>query len=186
MKNQLIYLLLFVAITSARCQSDEGASQPAKTDESWLLNEAEKDSLEQVGIDPEPIQNMVKAITKEEYPNIHSVLIAKGGKFAFERYFRGKDQIWGSNIGNVNHSGTSLHDVRSISKSVVSACIGIAMAQGKIESVSQKVFDFFPEHSNYNTGQKSALTLEHMLTMTDGLEWNETFRMTIRRTAKFR
>jgi len=67
----------------------------------------------------------------------------------------------------------SLHDIRSISKSVVSACIGIAIQQGKIKSVDQKIFDFFPECAKQDTGLKSMLTIKHLLTMSSGFVWNE-------------
>ena len=62
-----------------------------------------------------------------------------------------------------------LHDIRSISKSVVSACVGIAIKQGKIKSVDQKVLDFFPEYAKLDTGIKSLLTIKHLLTMSSGI-----------------
>src|SRR4030095_7458536 len=62
---------------------------------------------------------------------------------------------------------------RSISKSIVSACIGIAIQQGKIKSIDQKIFDFFPEYAKQDTGLKSLLTIKHLLTMSSGLTWNE-------------
>jgi len=67
----------------------------------------------------------------------------------------------------------SLHDIRSISKSIVSACVGIAIQQGKIKSIDQKVFDFFPEYKRLDTGLISSLTIKHLLTMSSGLRWNE-------------
>ncbi|OQP45292.1 hypothetical protein A4H97_32775 [Niastella yeongjuensis] len=45
--------------------------------------------------------------------------------------------------------------------------------QGKVKSTTQKVFDFFPEYKKQDTGLKSLLTIEHLLTMTSGLKWNE-------------
>lgn len=64
-------------------------------------------------------------------------------------------------------------DIRSISKSIVFACVGIAFQQGKIKSINQKVFDFFPEYAKQDTGVKSLLTIKHLLTMSSGLAWNE-------------
>ncbi|WP_411030051.1 serine hydrolase domain-containing protein [Spongiimicrobium sp. 3-5] len=126
-----------------------------------------------VGINAAILADMEKEIIANTYPNIHSVLISKSGKLVYEKYFKGVDEIWGDSLGMVQHSQERLHDVRSISKSIVSACVGLAIKQGKIEDVDQKVFDFFPEHSVYNVGLKSDLTLRHLLTMTSGLEWNE-------------
>jgi CubicO group peptidase (beta-lactamase class C family) len=47
------------------------------------------------------------------------------------------------------------------------------MHQGKIKSVDQKIFDFFPEYAQLDTGIKSLLTIKHLLTMSSGLAWNE-------------
>jgi len=81
--------------------------------------------------------------------------------------------LWGQDIGIVEHSHTVLHDMRSVSKSIVSACIGIAISQGKIQSVDQKIFDFFEDYKQYRINGKEELTIKHFLTMTSGLEWNE-------------
>jgi CubicO group peptidase (beta-lactamase class C family) len=76
-------------------------------------------------------------------------------------------------LGVVAHGKDSLHDIRSISKSIVSACVGIAVQQGKIKSVDQKILDFFPGHEKLDTGVKSLLTIKHLLSMSSGLIWNE-------------
>lgn len=127
----------------------------------------------EVGMDSTLLNRMTKAIRNHEYSNIHSVLIAKGGKLVYEQYFTGKDENWGDAIGEVKFNQETLHDIRSISKSVVSACVGIAIAQGKLKGVDQSVFDFFPEHEEYKTGERAKLTIEHLLSMSSGIEWNE-------------
>jgi hypothetical protein len=96
-----------------------------------------------VGIDPTVINRIDITIVNGTFPNIHSLLIARHNVLVCEKYWPGKDQNWGNDRGVVAHSKDDLHDIRSISKSIVSACIGIAMQQGKIKSVDQKVFDFF-------------------------------------------
>ena len=130
-------------------------------------------SLESEGMDSVQISKMTKAITDQSYPNIHSVLIARNGKLVYENYFPGKDEILGQSIGLIKHNKDSLHDIRSVSKSIVSACIGIAISQGKIKNEDQKIWDFFPEYNDLNTGEKSNITIKHLLTMSSGLEWNE-------------
>jgi CubicO group peptidase (beta-lactamase class C family) len=49
----------------------------------------------------------------------------------------------------------------------------IAIGMGKIKSVDQRVFDFFPEYARYDTGMKRNITIKHLLNMSAGLEWNE-------------
>jgi CubicO group peptidase (beta-lactamase class C family) len=129
--------------------------------------------LSAVGLDPSIINKIDTAVGNNTFPNIHSLLIAKDGKLVYEKYWKGHDEVWGIDAGIRNHDKDSLHDLRSISKSIISACIGILVQQGKIKSTSQKVFDFFPEYARQDTGLKSLLTIKHLLTMTSGLKWNE-------------
>jgi CubicO group peptidase (beta-lactamase class C family) len=56
---------------------------------------------------------------------------------------------------------------------MTSACIGIAIDQGFIKSADQSIFDYLPDHQHLNTDGKDAITIEHLLTMTSGLDWDE-------------
>jgi len=147
-------------------------------DDDFLLSTAEINNLCSVGIAPSEINNMLLAIENNEYPNIHSILIAKDGNTVLNRYFAGEDERWGVNLGIVNYNENMLHDVRSVSKSVVSACVGIAIARGEINNVNQLVFDFFPEYSSYSVGAKADIRVQHLLTMSAGLQWDETLSYT--------
>jgi CubicO group peptidase (beta-lactamase class C family) len=125
------------------------------------------------GFDAAMLKKIDTAVTNGTYPNIHSLLIARHGKLVYESYWPGKDESWGRDLGVITHSKDSLHDIRSISKSIVSACVGIAVQQGKIKSVDQKIMEFFPGHEKLDTGLKSLLTIKHLLSMSSGLVWNE-------------
>jgi CubicO group peptidase (beta-lactamase class C family) len=125
------------------------------------------------GIDSAVLMRMQADIDNGVYPNFHSVLIAQHGKLVYEHYWPGKDEILGNDLGVVAHDKDSLHDMRSCTKSFVSACIGIAIAQGKIKSVETPVFSFFPEYAAQDTGIKASLTIRDLLTMSSGLDWNE-------------
>jgi len=131
-------------------------------------------TLSEVRMDTSVVNELTNQIIAGYYPNIHSLLIYKDNKLAYENYFKGKDQYRGKDLGVIEHSINDLHSMRSISKSVVSACIGIAITQGKIKNVDQKVFDFFKEYAAYDTGMIKGLSIKHLLTMTAGLKWNET------------
>jgi len=160
----LIYLLLFAL--SSCLQPDKKNSE--KAEEGILLA-----SMADVGIDSAIVNKIDTAITNGTYPNRHSLLIARNNKLVYEKYWSGKDESWGDDLGIRIHNKDSLHDIRSISKSVVSACVGIAIQQGKIKSIDQKVFDFFPEYKKLDTGLISSLTIKHLLTMSSGLVWDE-------------
>lgn len=66
-----------------------------------------------------------------------------------------------------------MHDVRSVSKSVVSALVGIARGDGAIKSLDEPLIDWFPEHAELATPERRRITLAHALSMTAGLEWSE-------------
>jgi CubicO group peptidase (beta-lactamase class C family) len=125
------------------------------------------------GIDSAMLLRMQDDVQNGVYPNIHSVLIARHGVLVYEHYWPGKDETLGRDLGVVAHDRDSLHDIRSCTKSFVSACIGIAIGQGKIKGVETPVFSFFPEYAVQDTGMKAGLTIRDLLTMSSGLDWNE-------------
>ncbi|SFZ91858.1 CubicO group peptidase, beta-lactamase class C family [Flaviramulus basaltis] len=130
-------------------------------------------SASKLGIDSLLLNNITTKIEEQVYPNIHSILIAKNGELFYEHYFNGQDQIWGRHIGTVQFSDSTLHDIRSITKSIVSACIGIAIEKGYIKNVNQKISDFFPEMDSIFSEDKENWTIQNFLTMSTGLIWNE-------------
>jgi CubicO group peptidase (beta-lactamase class C family) len=134
----------------------------------------ETTSLEKIGMDSTRIIKLTQLILADSFPNIHSILIVKNNKLVYENYFAGKDQIRGKNLGYVEHSLEGLHDCRSVSKSVVSACVGIAVKQGLIKSIDDPIFNYFPDYQEYSDSLKAKITLRHLLTMSSGFEWDET------------
>ncbi|MBK8501337.1 MAG: serine hydrolase [Saprospiraceae bacterium] len=131
-------------------------------------------TLRNVQINEDIVNKMQNSITSGLYENIHSILLIRHNQLVYEKYFPGNDVIRGKgSIGFVNHHTDSLHDVRSVSKSVVSAAVMIAIDQRKIESVNQRVFEFFPEYAKYDIGMKRDITIQHLLNMSAGFEWDE-------------
>ncbi|WP_275185783.1 hypothetical protein [Bradyrhizobium sp. CSA112] len=59
---------------------------------------------------------------------LHSVVVARRGKLVFERYFDGEDENWGRSIGRVTFGPDTLHDLRSVTKSVLRLLYGLALA----------------------------------------------------------
>src|SRR5262245_6520866 len=105
--------------------------------------------------------------------NIHSVLVVRHGKPLFEHYRAGEDECWGEPLGNVAHGPDSKHDLRSVTKSVVSLLFGIALDRKLIRDIDDAVIDCFPQYSDLRTLEKERISLRHLLTMSAGLEWNE-------------
>lgn len=129
-------------------------------------------SFHSARLDAARINAGVREIENGTYGNIHSLLIFRRGKLVSESYFPGQDENnHQGNIGLVRHNRDMLHDVRSISKSVVALAVLIAHERGRIKSLDQPVLDYFPELAReYAGGQKSQITIKHALTMTAGLE----------------
>lgn len=95
-------------------------------------------------------------------PKAQSVLIIKNGYLVAERYFNGAavDQAT---------------RVQSVTKSFTSALTGIALDNGKLSSVDQKMCDFFPEVADKITDpRKKQITIRHLLQMRAGYPWEET------------
>ena len=104
-----------------------------------------------------------------EYHNTHAVLIEHAGHLVYELYLKGQDGSFGDRVFNVN----SLHDLRSISKSVSSLLLGIAL-QGEYEKALQTpIVDFFKNQSITFGNGVDEVRLVHVLTMTAGIEWDQ-------------
>lgn len=133
-------------------------------------------TLEEARIDTQKILKAALKIQDGKYGEVHSMLIYKDNNLVFEEYFRGHRYKWDAPgyLGQeIQWDYSKFHQIMSCTKSVTSACIGIAIEKGFIQSVHQSVFDYLPDHQQLNTGGKSNITIEHLLTMTSGLQWNE-------------
>jgi CubicO group peptidase (beta-lactamase class C family) len=86
---------------------------------------------------------------------VRSLLVARDGRLVFERYY---------GAGVVNQ----IFDVYSVTKSVTSALVGIALAERKLESVDQRLVDVFPNYAKDGDPRLRRLTLAHLLTMRAG------------------
>jgi len=163
-------LLLFIG-----CQSGPAVQysyqQPENTGDGL-----DTGTLEAAGIDSELIGKAVDDINRGKFNEIHSLLIFRNDKLVFEEYFPGHRYQWDAPEYHgelVAWDRSMLHHVQSVTKSITSACIGIAIDKGYIESAQQSIFDYLPEYQNLDTNGKDGITIEHLLTMTSGLEWTE-------------
>lgn len=132
-------------------------------------------SLDAVGLDPAKIAAGIQQIERGDYGNIHSLLIFRQGRLVSETYFTGED--WNNHVGSiglVRHNRDTLHDLRSVTKSVVALAVLIAHERGHIASLDRPLFDYFPEYAAAHSDRaKATITLRHALTMTAGFAWDE-------------
>lgn len=87
---------------------------------------------------------------------LHSVLVSWNGELVLEHYFNG-------------NGPDGIENVKSVSKSLISALVGIAIEAGYIEGIDQPIADFFPEHIGDDPARQS-ITIGHLLSMQTGLE----------------
>jgi CubicO group peptidase (beta-lactamase class C family) len=151
----------------------DGCGVPVARDDGWPVASVNEEKL----IDRAALCRMADRLAALSDPNIHAVLVARGSKLVFERYFRGSDEVpgrfYGSRVENITFDADTLHNVKSVSKSVASLAVGIAIDRGLIRSVNEPIFSFFPELSDLRTPEKDRIQLLHALTMSMGLQWVE-------------
>ncbi len=106
--------------------------------------------------------------------NVHGVLVVRDGRIAAERYFEGTDQSWGRDLGRVAFGPGTLHDLRSVSKSIVGLLYGAALTEGKVPGPDERLHDHFPEYPDLVAEpERRRIKIRHVLTMTMGTDWNE-------------
>jgi CubicO group peptidase (beta-lactamase class C family) len=128
--------------------------QPPWPDQQWG-----RSSLDQQGIDSTIIKQIDEYISKYHY-NVDSMLIVRNGYLVKENYANSYDS-------------NTRHQIFSVTKSIISALVGIALHEGKIKSIDQPISDYFPEIMNDTELTKKSITIEHLLTMTSGFQWPE-------------
>lgn len=105
---------------------------------------------------------------------LHTLLVWKGGRMVFEHYGTGDDEIRGQPLGKVMFGPDVLHDLRSVSKSIVGTLYGIALADGKVPPPEARLYDQFPQYADLASQPgRGGITIAHVLSMTMGIEWDE-------------
>jgi CubicO group peptidase (beta-lactamase class C family) len=106
--------------------------------------------------------------------NVHAVVAVRYGRIFFERYLAGPGAGLGRPLGVVRFGPDTLHDLRSVSKSIVGLLYGIALAAGRVPPPGANLLDQFPDYPELaGDPARRGLTVEHALTMTLGLAWDE-------------
>ena len=166
--KKAILLVSFISVLFISCTSEPTIPYTYQPPEN-ISDGLDTGTLAEVHIDSVPIEQAVNEINRGKYKEVHSMLIFKDNKLVLEEYFTGHEYVWEA----ANHHGEQLawdrtraHPLHSVTKSITSTCIGIAIDRGFIESVDQSIFDYLPEHQHLNTDGKEKITIEHLLTMT--------------------
>jgi CubicO group peptidase (beta-lactamase class C family) len=149
-----------------------------------------------VGLDPNVLAAFDADLAAGKYGYVDSMLVIRHGQTAYERMYRHDyDRIYGQEArtrGPLNAHDPSgpynyfnpwwhptyrrgdLHTMQSVTKTVTSVVIGIAIGRREFLSIDTAVLDFFDAAQVANVDErKRRMTVRHLLTMTSGLDWNE-------------
>src|ERR1041384_6495198 len=129
---------------------------PPKPVTLWPSQGWQTSTPEAQGVDSGWLAYAVETIRYRHLP-VHSLLIERHGKIVLDAYFQ-------------PFADNQLHDVASVTKSVISTLVGIAEAKQQLTDVNTPISALLPE-SNFGTDpRKARLTLAHLLSMTSGLD----------------
>lgn len=178
--NFLLILLILLGFLIGACEEDSSTNPPGgnynytvpeETGDGW-----ETASLSSVGMNISKIESLVNKIKSNTYEEVHSVVVIKNDKLVFEEYFPGHDFLYnGQNFHGayIEFDRNTRHNTHSVTKSFTSALVGIAVDKGLIQSIDEKIFNYFADYSSLLDQQKEKITIKHMLTMSSGFQWNE-------------
>ncbi|WP_440224298.1 serine hydrolase domain-containing protein [Dokdonella sp. MW10] len=133
------------------------ADAPTRLDDGWRV----ADPAAQ-GWDPKPFAEAEAKIADGTWKGVTSLVVVHRGKLVHERYFNGTDR-------------DTLHDTRSLTKSVTAMLVGAAIDRGLVADAQARVFALFGDKAPVRNPdpRKDAITFEDLLTMSSLLECND-------------
>ncbi len=179
----VINALLSAVLLLSGVLAAQKPSEPA-----WPTQRWRSASPESLGIDGSPLRSLGRRLAAGEFGRADSMLVIYQGQIVFEqtyrRNYRATDHEQAAEKGlpvqyyDVNHfpfyEGSSLHTLQSVTKSVTSAVVGIALYRKDLRDLNVRVMEFLGEAAT--DPRKQAVTVEHVLTMTVGNDWDESSR----------
>ena len=134
------------------------AQEPADIGDGWFRSVPANQGLDNATV--REIFNRVRS--QPDFSTVRGVVIVRHGTLVAEAYFG-------------DYTNTTLKNVHSVSKSVTSLAVGIAMDRGLLPGVNTRLLHLLPHYAHrLREPPKNGITLRHALTMTAGLAWNET------------
>ena len=172
MKKLLVFLtvLMLVSVTvgctpktevlTTQVAPQTTATSPDKRSylptQEWQVTTPENQDMDSAALD------RITSFVKDSGLEVNSVIVIRHGYIVYEKYFRApwnKDRI---------------HNIYSCTKSVMGTLVGIAVQQGKIKSLNDKMVDYFPNRTIQNLDKrKRSITLLNLMTMKGGFDWAE-------------
>ncbi len=137
---------------------------PETLDDDWSCAEPESADLERAGL-----TRFLEDVSAGKFGDLHGFLLARHGTLVVEEYFARQGSWHGTYINSLFRE--RCHHLASITKSIVSTLVGIAVDRGFITGVRDPIVTYLPASASLLSGEKGTITIEHLLTMSSGLEW---------------
>ncbi len=133
--------------------------EPAERDDGWAVSDPVSE-----GLDEQALRSVYESFfSEDEFVTAISLLVVRHGKLVAEGYCRARTDI------------DQLMAIQSATKSVTSVLTGMAIEDGFIQGVEQRIFDIIPDKFDSDRSKRS-LTIQDLLTMRTGLDLpNESF-----------
>lgn len=113
-------------------------------------------------------------LERDEIEDVHAVIVDYRGNRVFERYYAAPDEEWGGgDIDSLTQTADRKHDLRSVTKTVATIALGIALGDDWKADLERPLMSFFPGHGGKRGRGIEQVTLYHALTMQAGIEWRE-------------
>ena len=171
-------------------------ASPARAQTAWPTKGWPTATPQAVGLDAKVLAGLDSEITSGRYGNVDRILVIRHGRVALDKsYQHDYDRIYADSVhvtGPLNAHDESgpynyynpwwhpyyrrgdLHSLQSVTKTITSAIIGVAVTRGDFPSLDTPVLSFFDASKVANVdSRKRRMTVRHLLTMTAGLDWNE-------------
>jgi CubicO group peptidase (beta-lactamase class C family) len=133
---------------------------PQRLPDYWPTKKWRTSLPEQQGVNSAKLADLFERLEKENQ-FIDSLIIVKNGYIVAEKYYG-------------IYSKDTMHEINSVTKSMMSAVTGAAIADGHITGVDEKVLDYFPGRKIQNMDtNKQNWTIHQFLSMSAGLDWRE-------------
>jgi len=157
----MVAATLLLSASASSCRSTAGASPPVSfapvAGLDWPVSTPAAE-----GLDSTRVAQLFERAAKVR--TIHSLLLVKNGRLVAEHYFHGSTMDQPARL-------------QSVTKSITSALAGIALEDGRLSSVDQRMMEFFPELADrVRDPRKNRITVEQLLQMRAGYPWEESSR----------
>lgn len=153
-----LFLIAFILITTSGSygQGSWTYSEPASKNDGW-----ETIHLNTLDVDTTRIYQLFNQLQGADH-KVHSVILVKNNRLIIEEYFD-------------DYDAAKQHDLRSVTKSITSILMGIAIDQGFIDSLDDPFYKYIrnPSPRENRDSRKEQITIRHLMTMSTGLDCND-------------